>query len=226
VEDVVAIKPPRNIQDAFGARQEGGLSSKKSHRRNYQPIILGPGDEDVAGSGTAPRWNVHFHAEMLSNLAASWQNQWSSRRTARGMKEIRNTRMNQRVITLLAAVTILAMLSGPLCLSLCMGVACPSPFPAQHSQEAACHGGGAYLSATATFLSAFKRCGQGELPAVRRQLVKQARDNSLQREKIAKNGAVGPQSFSTFQYLGAEYREDWSAPPPLSHSTRTTHLRI
>jgi len=142
------------------------------------------------------------------------------------MKEIPKTRMNQRVITLLAAVTILAMLSGPLCLSLCMGVACPSPFPAQHSQEAACHGGAAYLSATATFLSAFKRCGQGELPAVTRQLVKQARDNSLQGEKTAKNGAMGPQSFSTFQYLGAEYREDWSAPPPLSLSTRTTHLRI
>src|SRR6266566_7597529 len=53
VEDVVDIKPPRNIQDEFGARQEGGLSSKKSHRRNCQPIILGPGDEDIAGSRTA-----------------------------------------------------------------------------------------------------------------------------------------------------------------------------
>src|SRR5437867_961332 len=123
-------------QDAFGARQEGGLSSKKSRRRNCQLIILGPGDEDIAGSRTAPRWNVHFHAEMLSNLATSWQDQWSSWRTARGMKEIRKTRMNQRVITLLAAVTILAMLSGPLCLGLCMGAACPSPFPAQHSQGA------------------------------------------------------------------------------------------
>jgi len=183
-------------------------------------------DEDIVGSGTAPRWNVHFHAEMLSNLAASWENQWSSWRTARGMKEIRKTRMNQRVVTLLAAVTILAMLSGPLCLSLCMGAACPSPFPAQHSQEAACHGGGAHLSATATFLTAFKRCGQGELPAVSGQHINQGRDNSLQREKTVKSGAVEPESSSTFQYLGAKYGEDWNAPPPSNLSTRTTHLRI
>ncbi len=163
---------------------------------------------------------------MLSKFAASWENRWNSWRAAGGMKEIRKTRMNQRVVTLLAAVTILAMLSGPLCLSLCMGAACPSPFPAQHSQEAACHGGGAHLSATATFLSAFKRCGQGELPAVTRQHVNKARDNSLQREKTAKSGAVGPQSSSIFQRLGAKYREDWSAPPPLSLSARTTNLRI
>src|SRR5438552_17384034 len=66
VEDVVDIKPPRNIQDEFGARQEGGLSSKKSHRRNCQPIILGPGDrseERRVGKECRSRWGRNLLIE-------------------------------------------------------------------------------------------------------------------------------------------------------------------
>src|SRR5437016_616451 len=88
------------------------------------------------------------------------------------MKETEKTRMSQRGAAMLAMVTIFAMLSSPLCLPLCMRIACPPQFSAQPSQEVEGHGGaGAHPGATATYLTVPKRGGQGELPAVIRQSI-------------------------------------------------------
>ena len=124
---------------------------------------------------------------------------------------------------MLVMVTIVAMVSGPLCLPLCMGAAClPQP-----SQEVKCHGGaGTHLGTAATYLAAPKRCGQGELPAVTRQSVSRAGDDFSRREKARKSDVSGAQPSSQVQTLGAKCAGDCKAPPQLNLSVRAVRLRI
>ena len=141
------------------------------------------------------------------------------------MKETQKTRMSQQGVAMLAMVTILAMLSGPLCLPLCMGVACPPQFSLQPSQEVKCHdGAGAHPGATATYLTAPKRCVRGELPAVTKQSISGVGDDFSQ--KAAKSDVRGAQPSSQVPTLGAKCRWDGKAPPQLNLSVRTVRLRI
>lgn len=143
----------------------------------------------------------------------------------RRMKETQKTRMSQQGVAMLAMVAIFAMLSGPLCLPLCTGIACPPQFSLQPSQEVKCHGGaGAHLGATATYLTAPKRCGRGELPAVTKQSISRVRDDFSQ--KAAKSDFQGAQSTSQVPTLGAKCGWDCKAPPQLNLSVRTVRLRI
>jgi hypothetical protein len=145
----------------------------------------------------------------------------------RCMKETQKTRMSQRVAAMLAMATIFAMLSSPLCLPLCMRIACPPQFSAQPSQEVECHGGaGVHPGATATYLTVPKRCGQGELPAVIRQSISRVGNDFLQRKSAAKSNVRGAQSPSQVQTLGAKCGGDCKSPPQLNLSARTVRLRI
>jgi len=127
---------------------------------------------------------------------------------------------------MLAMVTIFAMLSSPLCVPLCMRIACPPQFSVQPSQEVECHGGAsAHPGATATYLTVSKRCRQGELPAVIRQSSRVGND-FLQRESAAKSNVRGAQSASQVQTLAAKCGGDCKSPPQLNLSARTVRLRI
>ena len=155
------------------------------------------------------------------------ENIFGAARGCRCMKETQKTRMSQRGAAMLAMVTILAMLSSPLCVHVCMRIACPPQFSVQPSQEGECHGGaGAHPGATATYLTVSKKCGQGELPAVIRQSISRVGNDFLQRESAAKSNVRGAQSPSPVQTLGAKCGGDCKSPPQLNLSARTVRLRI
>jgi len=152
---------------------------------------------------------------------------WEQLAGCRCMKETQKTRMSERGAAMLAMVTVLAMLSSPLCVPLCMGIACPPQFSMQPSQEVECHGGaGAHLGTTATYLTAPKRCGQGERPAVTRQSISRVRDDFSQREKAAKSDVRGAQCSSQVLTLDAKCGGGCKAPPQLNLSVRAVRLRI
>jgi hypothetical protein len=133
--------------------------------------------------------------------------------------------ISNRLRIALATITLLAMITAPLCGPLCAAVAC---MPSTESQTANCHDGAtlARSDSQGSTIGATKTCNLSELPAAKLSESTSRIDRHKQRSAVL---VLHPPAFAAALTKHAKNRQQWratSGPDGLSDRTTPTVLRI
>ena len=125
----------------------------------------------------------------------------------------------------LATITLLAMITAPLCGPLCAAGAC---MPSTESQTANCHDGATLVKSDGqeSTIGATKACNLSELPAAKLNESTSRLDRQQERSAVL---VLHPPTFAAQLTEHAKNRQQWrtkSGPAGLSDRTTPTVLRI